>query len=83
MTIECNTNITASGEVTYSFAYTGCPYQYPCGKKPCEMGEPCPGKKAERIVWPYIPYQPWTPTYPVTPWYYTVTTNIVTEGTNE
>ena len=44
-----------------------CPYQYPCGKKPCEMNEVCPAKKPAVIptIVPYIPSTtPYTPSYP-------------------
>jgi hypothetical protein len=50
-----------------------CPYEKPCGKKPCDDGGVCPKDKYPIIdPWPYTPvipypYQPYWPTYPTYP----------------
>ena len=54
-------NNTCSGTTTNSVTYvnwpyySGCPYAYPCGKKPCELNGYCPSAGA-KITYSNEPY---------------------------
>ena len=38
-----------------------CPFEYPCGKRPCECGKECPGRQDVKKHYP-APYFPPSPT---------------------
>ena len=63
---ECSNYCTVTGDFIGTVKY--CPYERMCGKKPCEIGEECPGKKPfVPYIQPYwVPYYP--PYYPTYPW---------------
>jgi len=60
---NCINFVTVTGDLVGTIKY--CPYEKSCGKKPCEVGEECPGKMM------FVPYVPpyWTPPWPYYPQY--------------